>query len=169
MEIKGFGLERLFGHEKEDAVPEVVAESPKKPERVQPGTGTEILIVDDSKTIHMMLTKVLLKFGYEVMSAYDGESGLEMLRQHRPSLVLMDIVMPGISGFQATREIRKDPDEIISATPVLMMSGNEQPTEEFWSVKIGANGFLAKPFDNDKLFSHIEALLYPEAVALEES
>jgi twitching motility two-component system response regulator PilH len=75
----------------------------------------------------------------------------------------MDVVMPGLNGFHATREIRKDPDPAVAAIPVVIMSGNAQPTEEFWSVKIKANGFIAKPFNEDDLFSRIERLLFPNA------
>jgi twitching motility two-component system response regulator PilH len=165
MAIKGFGIHRLFGRGEEESSqsqPEVV-EPPAQPDRLKPNPGTQILIIDDSKTIHVMLSKILRKFGYETLSAYDGETGLELVESHRPALVLMDVVMPGISGFQATRAIRKNADPDIAQMPVLIISGNSQPTEQYWSEKIGANGFLAKPFDNQVLFDHIEALLYPNA------
>jgi twitching motility two-component system response regulator PilH len=166
MAFKGFGINRLFGRDEEES-----DETPSKrveqgsdgAGRLQPNPGTQILIVDDSKTIHVMLSKMLHKVGYETLSAYDGETGLELVETHRPALVLMDVVMPGISGFQATRQIRKNADPQIAEMPVLIISGNAQPTEEYWSSKIGANGFLAKPFDNNELFSRIEALLYPHA------
>ena len=166
MAIKGFGINRLFGRGDgggEKGGPEVVERQPAQPERLKPNPGTRILIVDDSKTIHVMLGKTLHKAGYETLSAYDGESGLELVESQRPALVLMDVVMPGISGFQATRAIRKNSDPAIACMPVLIISGNAQPTEEYWSEKIGANGFIAKPFDNNVLFDHIEALLYPHA------
>ena len=165
MAIKRFGLNRLFGgggEESTDPQP-VIEQPPAQPERLKPNPGTQILIVDDSKTIHVMLSKILHKVGYETLSAYDGETGLELIATHHPALVLMDVVMPGMSGFQATRAIRKHADPEIAAMPVLIISGNAQPTEEYWSEKIGANGFLAKPFDNNDLFDHIEALLYPTA------
>ncbi len=165
MEIKRFGINRLFGRSEEegDSLPEAVDRPPAQPERLKPNPGTQILIVDDSKTIHVMLSKILHKVGYDTLSAYDGETGLELVETHHPALVLMDVVMPGISGFQATRSIRKNVDPDIAAMPVLIISGNAQPTEEYWSEKIGANGFLAKPFDNNELFDRIEALLYPNA------
>ncbi len=170
MAIKRFGINRLFGRGEGNAneeSPEAAEKVPADAGRLQPNPGTQILIVDDSKTIHVMLSKILRKYGYETLSAYDGESGLELIATHRPALVLMDVVMPGISGFQATREIRKNPDPEIARLPVLIISGNAQPTEAFWSEKIGANGFLAKPFDNNELFDRIEALLYPSAQSVE--
>lgn len=168
MAIKGFGFNRLFRRdEKEDKEQEVSAEEktqpPPEPDRLKPNPGTQILIIDDSKTIHMVLAKVLRKYGYETLSAYDGETGLQLVASHHPELVLMDVVMPGISGFQATRAIRKSEDPAIAKTPVLIISGNAQPTEEYWSTKIGANGFLPKPFDNNVLLDNIEALVFPNA------
>lgn len=169
MEIKRFGLNRLFRREGEadTSTPEVAAPPPVESDRLKPNPGTQILIVDDSKTIHVMLSRILRKYGYETLSAYDGETGLELIKTHRPALVLMDVVMPGISGFQATRQIRKSSDPEIARLPVLIISGNAQPTEQYWSEKIGANGFLPKPFDNDELFNRIEALLYPNAQNVE--
>ncbi|MEN8170387.1 MAG: response regulator [Pseudomonadota bacterium] len=165
MEIKRFGLNRLFGREDKDSESqsEAVEQPLAETERVKPNPGTQILIIDDSKTIQVMLSKILHKVGYETLSAYDGETGLDLIEKHRPALVLMDVVMPGISGFQATRSIRKNSDPDIAQLPVLIISGNAQPTEEYWGAKIGANGFLAKPFDNNELFGRIEALLYPTA------
>jgi len=164
MALKGFGLGRLF---QRDTVDEEAPEEGRAvdqdmaSERLKPNPGTRVLIADDSKTIQLILGRLLVRQGYEVLSAYDGEAAVAAAREHRPSLILMDVVMPGMNGFQATREIRKDPDPAIAATPVLIMSGNAQPTEEFWSAKIKANGFLSKPFDDDDLFMHIERLLYP--------
>jgi CheY-like chemotaxis protein len=165
MEIKRFGFNRLFRRDVEESSssPEVEEQPPVESDRLMPNPGTQILIVDDSKTIHVMLSRILRKYGYETLSAYDGETGLELINTHRPALVLMDVVMPGISGFQATRQIRKSHDPEIARLPVLIISGNAQPTEQYWSEKIGANGFLPKPFDNDELLSRIEGLLYPNA------
>ncbi|MDH5785681.1 MAG: response regulator [Chromatiales bacterium] len=169
MAIKNFGFRRLFGSGEgggDDSIPKV-AEPPVHTERIKPNPGTRILIVDDSKIIHVMLNRALLEAGYETLSAYDGESGLEMIESERPSLVLMDVVMPGMTGFQATRAIRKHADPEIAKLPVLIISGNAQPTEQHWCEKIGADGFLAKPFDNNVMFDHIEALLYPNATNAE--
>ncbi len=129
-------------------------------ERLRPNPGTTILVVDDSKTIQVVLTRMLAQYGYETLSAYDGERAVALVREHRPALVLMDVVMPGMNGFQATREIRKDLDPDIAAIPVIIMSGNAQPTEEFWSIKIKANGFIAKPFGDDDLLELIEGQLF---------
>ncbi len=103
--------------------------------------------------------------GFECLSAYDGESAVQMTREHKPALVLMDVVMPVLNGFQATRELRKDPDPEVANIPVIIMSANAQPTEELWSVKIKANAFIAKPFSDDELYSLMEPLIRPHASA----
>lgn len=163
--MKRFGFDRLFHRQatkEEEATPprqEVAA-----PARIKPNPGTTVLIVDDSKTIHVMISKLLTAAGYESLSAFDGESGVELARSHHPALVLMDVVMPGINGFEATRAIRRDPDPQLAAIPVIIISGNAQPTEQFWSAKIGANDFMTKPFNVDELFERIERLLYPQAI-----
>jgi len=168
MAMKGFGFGRLFQRNTVAEVPTdgESVEPPVEQAHLRPNPGTTVLIVDDSRTIQAVLGRLLSRQGYEILSAYDGESAVALAREHYPSLILMDVVMPGMNGFQATREIRKDHDPKLAATPVLIMSGNAQPTEEFWSVKIKANGFLAKPFDDDELFSYIERLLYPNATAV---
>ena len=165
--MKRFGFGRFFqrGTDQEAQAPREVEESTTNTVgtvRLKPNPGTTILVVDDSKTIQVVLTRLLGRHGYETLSAYDGDSAVELTRQHRPALILMDVVMPGLNGFQATREIRKNDDPLIANTPVIIMSGNAQPTEEFWSVKIKANGFMSKPFSDDDLFSRIEKLLFTD-------
>ncbi len=135
------------------------------PERITPDAGTTVLIVDDSKTIHLVLARQLAALGYECLSAYDGEEAIKVAREQKPALILMDVVMPVLNGFQATREIRKDADPAVANIPVIIMSGNAQPTEELWSVKIKANAFIAKPFGDDELLSLMESLLYPMPTA----
>ncbi len=129
-------------------------------QRLRPEPGTTILVVDDSKTIQVVLTRMLAQYGYQTLSAYDGQRAVELTREIKPALILMDVVMPGMNGFQATREIRKDLDPEISSIPVIIMSGNAQPTEEFWSIKIKANGFIAKPFSDEELLGRIEGQLF---------
>lgn len=162
MALDLFGLRRLF--ERSHRQP---AQPPAKPQpssgRLKPNPGTSILIVDDSKTTQVVLARMLGQQGYETLAAYDGESGLELARSKRPALILMDVVMPGITGFQATRQLRRDPNAAVAHIPVIIMSGNEQATEQFFSVKIGANDFMTKPFTADGVFRRIEKILYPHA------
>lgn len=161
MALKGLGLDRLLRRNREETRQESRGTGVGSAglARARPPEGTTILIVDDAKTIHFMLSRTLGNAGYQTLSAFDGESGVAMARENKPALILMDVVMPGMTGYQATRAIRKDDDPAVAQIPVLIISGNALPTEEMWSSKVGANGFMAKPFDNDALFARIEALL----------
>ncbi len=119
-------------------------------ERIRLPDSATILIVDDSRTAIAVLKKTFAPTGYDILSASDGEEGIEMAKLHRPDLILMDIIMPGLNGFQATRILRKDADT--QDIPIVIISGNEQATEKFWGLRVGANGFLAKPVDRAELF-----------------
>jgi len=119
-------------------------------ERVKLPDDAMILIVDDSRTAIAVLKKTLEPTGYSIISAADGEEGIEMAKLHQPDLILMDVIMPGLNGFQATRILRKDSKT--QDIPIVIISGNEQATEKFWGLRVGANGFLPKPVDRGELF-----------------
>jgi len=129
----------------------------RKRVRVNAREGTKVLIVDDSKTIVTALKKFLRSAGYETLEALDAESGLEQLHEHKPDLIFLDIVLPGMNGFAALRAIRRDP--ATRDTPVIMMSGNEQAMEQFFGTRIGADDFMKKPFSRYEIFFRIERLL----------
>ena len=122
-----------------------------------PNSGVLILIVEDSKTAQKVLKNIFIRAGYDVLQAMDGESGIALAQQYKPSLILMDVVMPGISGFQATRMIRKDPE--IANIPIIIVSGNEKAGEQFWVSEIGADHYLTKPLSSTELFASIDKLL----------
>lgn len=152
------GLNRLFGRHVNGGEGE---HPPTARADFQRSAGARILIVDDSKTVHVVVGRVLRQQGYECFSAFDGQSGIETARECRPALIIMDVVMPGLNGFQAVRLLRRDEDSRLARTPVIIMSGNAQATEQFWSMKIGANDFMIKPFSNEELFARIEKCLAP--------
>lgn len=116
-----------------------------------------VLVVDDSTTETHHIISILNKHGYEVVSAESGETGVEMARQHSPDLVLMDIVMPGINGFQATRQLHRD--DATSEIPVIMVSMKNQDSDREWSRKQGARGYLVKPVPEKELIGTIEKIL----------
>ncbi|MCW8826566.1 MAG: response regulator [Gammaproteobacteria bacterium] len=117
----------------------------------------EILIVDDSKTVQYLMKKLLMQRGYNVLQAYDGKSGIIMAKRHKPSLIIMDVMMPGINGFQATRFIKKDQE--IANIPILMISGSKQASEKFWASKLGINHYMNKPFSRSDLFDALDITL----------
>lgn len=122
----------------------------------------KVLVVDDSRTVVHGLRSVLEQDGYYVMEAYDGMTAMELAKAHQPDIILMDVIMPGLNGFQATRKIRKDP--ATHTIPIIIISGTEQPTEQFWLTKLGANDFLGKPIIRADLFNKMESQLYPQQV-----
>ena len=131
-------------------------------QRVNAREGTRVLVIDDSPTIVAALRKILKSAKYEVLEAGDAESGLEIIKAQSPDLVFLDIVLPNMNGFAALRVMRKDP--AIAHIPVIMISGNEQATEQFYANRIGADDFMKKPFSRYEVFARIEALLGPERV-----
>ncbi|MGD8785216.1 MAG: response regulator [Thioalkalispiraceae bacterium] len=122
----------------------------------------KVLVVDDSRTVVHGLRSVLEQDGYYVMEAYDGMTAIELAKAHQPDIILMDVIMPGLNGFQATRKIRKDP--ATHSIPIIIISATEQPTEQFWLTKLGANDFLGKPIIRGDLFTKVETQLYPRQV-----
>lgn len=156
-----------------EATPEVVAEpvpvaaepappSHEGPERRERNRrharpGTRVLVIDDSPTIVALLKRMLQQNQLEVLEAFDAESGIEIARREIPDLIFLDIVLPGMDGFNALRTLRRDP--ITKHLPIIMISGNAQATEQFYVQRIGADDFMKKPFSRAEVFMRIEALL----------
>ncbi len=116
-----------------------------------------ILVVDDSETQVAAIAQTLTNNGHEVITAHNGETGVEYAKTHSPDLVLMDVVMPGLGGFKATREISKDPST--SHIPVIIISTKDQETDKLWGSRQGAKAYLVKPFEEDELLDMIDEFL----------
>jgi twitching motility two-component system response regulator PilH len=129
----------------------------RKNPRIDARKGTRVFIIDDSPTVLTFMRKVFSSAGYVPLVAANAERGLEMMKTENPELVVLDVIMPGMNGFAALRHIRRDPE--VKHVPVIMMSGNEQATEQFYVMRIGADGFMKKPFSRFDLFSRIEKML----------
>ena len=119
--------------------------------------GTRVLVIDDSPTIVALLKRMLQQNQLVVLEAFDAESGIEIARREVPDLIFLDIVLPGMDGFNALRTLRRDP--ITKHLPIIMISGNAQATEQFYVQRIGADDFMKKPFSRAEVFIRIEALL----------
>lgn len=117
-------------------------------------TDRTVLIIDDSRTVVHALKTILEQAGYSTLAASDGKRGIELATEYTPDMILMDIVMPGINGFKATRLLRKDART--EDIPIIIMSGNEQATEKFWGMRLGANEFLPKPIQRGLLFKMLD-------------
>ena len=117
----------------------------------------KILIVDDSPTELHVLAKILKQGGHEAVTATDGEAGIAAAQAQAPDAILMDIVMPGINGFQATRKLSRDPKT--QHIPVLMVTTKDQDTDREWGMRQGAKGYLVKPVDGRELLQKLGELL----------
>lgn len=118
--------------------------------------ANKILIVDDSATDRFYLTEMLESLGYEVVPLESGEACVEKAAEIAPDLILMDIIMTGLTGFQATRALSKD--TATANIPVILCSGKLQVTDLAWAEKMGAKGCLQKPLQKTELTEMISKL-----------
>lgn len=116
-----------------------------------------ILIIEDSPTDTRVFTTMLEKNGHKVMAAGSAEDGIEMAKREKPDLVLMDVILPGMNGFQATRALSKDPDT--SAIPVIIVSTKGMETDRVWGLRQGARDYIVKPPSEKDLVGRIGSLL----------
>ncbi len=116
-----------------------------------------VLIVDDSPTEVHVIRGFLENNGFETDAAVDGGEGLEKARKLKPDLIIMDIVMPGMNGYQATRELSKDPETC--AIPVLIVTTKGHETDRIWGLRQGAVDYLVKPVSEQELIEKIKAAL----------
>lgn len=119
-------------------------------------TIKNVLVVDDSPTDAHVLAEMLEKNGFSVISASSGEEGVEMAKSQKPDLILMDVVMPGMSGFEATRAISKGADT--SDIPIIICSSKDQETDKAWGLRQGARDYLVKPIEEKTLMAKLQAL-----------
>ena len=117
----------------------------------------KVLVVDDSKTELMFLTDLLQKKGMQVRTAENAEEAFRRLAEEKPDLILMDVVMPNLNGFQATRAISRH--ETTSHIPVIMVTTKDQETDKVWGMRQGARGYLTKPFTEGELSDVIAGAL----------
>ena len=118
---------------------------------------TRILIVDDSPTECYRFREILEKHGYYVLEAANGADGVAMARSELPDLVLMDVVMPGLNGFQATRQLTKGADT--AHIPIIIVTTKDQETDRVWGKQQGAKDYLTKPVDEGLLLKTVERQL----------
>ena len=118
---------------------------------------SKILIVDDSPTETHVLSTILESNGYQTVTAESGEAGVEVAKKELPDLVLMDVVMPGLNGFQATRQLKKEPTT--AHIPVVIVTTKDQETDKIWGMRQGAKDYLTKPVEEGNLINTIQAIL----------
>ena len=116
-----------------------------------------VLIIDDSPTELHLFQSMLEKAGFDTLVADSGEEGIRQAVTARPDCILMDVVMPGMNGFQATRKLTKDP--ATESIPVIMITTKDQETDKIWGMRQGAVEYLVKPIDKDQLVAKINAVM----------
>jgi len=116
-----------------------------------------IFIVDDSPTEVHVLKAILEKNGHKVESADNAEAGIEQITANKPDLVLMDVVMPGMNGFQATRALTKAPET--ENIPIIIVTTKDQETDKMWGLRQGAKDYITKPVDEAILLEKLNAIL----------
>jgi len=126
-----------------------------------------ILIVDDSPSQLMGIRRIVEKLGHEALTAEDGAEGVDLAKKELPDLILMDVVMPNLNGFQATRSITREAST--KHIPVILVTTKDQDTDRMWGMRQGARAYLTKPFSEDELAdviaSHLAGDLPPEPAA----
>jgi len=113
----------------------------------------KILVVDDSPTDRQFMLETLAKKGYQVVTAENGEDAIVKAKSELPDLILMDVVMPGLNGYQATRQITRD--DATKHIPVIMCTSKGADTDKIWGMRQGANDYLIKPIDAGQLLAKI--------------
>ena len=116
-----------------------------------------ILIIDDSPTDVRVFTTLLEKSGHRVSSAASAEAGIALAKRERPDLVIMDVIMPGMNGFQATRTLSREADT--SEIPILIVTTKSMETDRVWGLRQGAKDFMVKPVAEQDLLARITKLL----------
>lgn len=116
-----------------------------------------ILIVDDSPTEVHVMQKALEKVGYRTVVAGDGAEGVRLAREMHPDLIFMDIVMPGMNGYQATRTLTNDP--VTSAIPIVMVTSKGQESDRIWGLRQGAIDYMVKPVSPKDLVAKVQSTL----------
>ncbi len=116
-----------------------------------------VMIVDDSPTDVQNLKNILQRAGHTVVEATSGQDALERVKLEKPEVVIMDVVMPGVNGFQATRSLSKD--ATTAHIPVIVVSSKNQETDRVWALRQGAREYLVKPVKETDLLAKIKTVL----------
>lgn len=112
-----------------------------------------VLVVDDSPTDRQMVTSLLQRQGYEVTTAVDGEDALEKVASERPPLIVLDIILPKMNGYQVLRLLKTAPET--RDIKVILVSSKNQESDRFWGLKQGADDYIAKPYPDEALLTAV--------------
>ena len=119
----------------------------------------KILIAEDSATVAAVMAKALAPLGHTITVATDGEEAARLIHVERPDLIIIDIIMPKVNGFQLCRSIRSDP--ILKSLPIIMVTSMDRASDRYWGLKQGADEYLVKPIDATLLMDRVRYYLPP--------
>jgi DNA-binding response OmpR family regulator len=128
--------------------------------------NTKVLIVDDERMLVETIDYNLVKSGFETITAFDGDSALQQVREHKPDLIILDVMLPKVSGWEVCRALRQDP-EYSTQAPILMLTGARRRIGQVIGLELGADDYLVKPFSMRELVARVRALLRRSAVTPE--
>ena len=117
----------------------------------------KVLVVDDSPTALKLMSEPFVQNGYGVVTATDGEQALQMAADERPALVVLDVIMPKMNGFQVCRKIKTH--DTLKKIKVIMLTSKNQESDKFWGEKQGADAYMTKPFDSEELLNLARSLM----------
>ena len=115
-----------------------------------------ILIVDDSQVDRSRLEQLLSTNGFQVSTAENGQQAIDSVKRAKPDAILMDVNMPGMDGFAATRALRGDSDT--KDIPVVLVTAKDQKADKAWGQMLGAKGYITKPYSDDQILSQMRGL-----------
>jgi len=116
-----------------------------------------ILVVDDDKQIARLIRSYLEQAGYKVMVAYDGDEALRFVRDEKPALIVLDLMLPGKDGWEVTRIIRNDPE--LASIPIIMLTARVEDTDKIVGLELGADDYITKPFNPREVVARVRAVL----------
>lgn len=116
----------------------------------------QVLIVEDSPTARQLMIQIVEDAGYSFLIAEDGETAIELIKEHHPEVVILDIVLPKKNGYQVCRAIKADPELMIK---VLMVTAKDQENDRIWGHRQGADGYLSKPIKKEELLTALEEMI----------
>ncbi len=123
-------------------------------------TPQKILVVDDTPDIVHFLVVRLRSEGFDTLTAYNGLDGLTIAERDRPDLIILDVMMPQLNGFQVCRKIKENPE--LAHIPVIFLTAKDQPSDRFWGEEVGASAYLTKPVDPRMVAQAVHELLGTE-------
>ncbi|MGH7363473.1 MAG: response regulator, partial [Candidatus Methylomirabilales bacterium] len=119
--------------------------------------ATRVLVVDDEKDIVELVRYHLEKEGFQCLLAGDGPAALRLARQHRPDLLILDLMLPGLDGLEVCRQLRRDP--ATARLPILMLTAKAEEVDRVVGLEVGADDYVVKPFSPRELVARVKAIL----------